>query len=113
MPHVQVTVFGIGPCFLACELENIWNRNSFFSRIANFRGFFVFSFFVRPLLDNGLKGGNSESPERASICNHFGVCIYVYLVVIKLQVTVFDPVTKFFENMFFRTMGKSFFFLFF
>jgi len=32
---------------------------------------------VRPLLDNGLKGGNSESPERASICNHFGVCMYV------------------------------------
>ena len=32
---------------------------------------------IRPLLDNGLKGGNSESPERASICNHFGVCLYV------------------------------------
>ena len=43
----------------------------------------------RPFLDNGLKGGNSESPEMASICNHFGVCMSV----IKLQVTVFDPVS--------------------
>ena len=36
-------------------------------------------FLIRPLLDNGLKGGNSESPERASICNHFGVCLSVCL----------------------------------
>ena len=35
----------------------------------------------RPLLDNGLKGGNSESPERASICSHFGVCLSVCLYV--------------------------------
>ena len=50
-------------------------------------------YLIRPLLDNGLKGGNSESHERASICNHFGVCLYVCLSVIKLQVTVFDPAT--------------------
>ena len=50
---------------------------------------------IRPLLDNGLKGGNSESPEGASICNHFGVCrpMSVCMSVIKLQVTVFDPVS--------------------
>ena len=36
---------------------------------------------IRPLLDNGLKGGNSESPERASICNHFGVCLSVCMYV--------------------------------
>ena len=48
---------------------------------------------IRPLLDDGLKGGNSESPERASICSHFGVCLSVSMSVIKLQVTVFDPVS--------------------
>ena len=36
---------------------------------------------VRPLLDNGLKGGNSEIPERASICNHFGVRLSVFMFV--------------------------------
>ena len=30
---------------------------------------------VRPFLDNGLKGGNSESPERASLCDQSGVCM--------------------------------------
>ena len=43
------------------------------------------------------EGRNSQSPERASLCNHFGVCLsvcmYVCLYVIKLQVTVFDPAT--------------------
>ena len=47
---------------------------------------------IRPLLDNGLKGDNYESPERASLC----LCFFVCLSVTKLQVTVFDPVTYFF-----------------
>ena len=46
-------------------------------------------FFVGPLLDDWLKGVNSQSPERAFLCNHFDACMYV----IKLQVTVFDPTT--------------------
>ena len=54
-----------------------------------------FHSILRPLLDNGLKGGNSETPERASICNHFGVCLSVclcvclsaYMSVCLLQIT--------------------------
>ena len=40
------------------------------------------------------------------------VCMYVCLSVIKLQVTMFDPVSYFFENIVFRTMGKKEFFSF-
>ena len=43
---------------------------------------------LRVLLDDGLKGGNSESPERASL---FFAFLSVCLSVTKLQVTVFDP----------------------
>ena len=32
---------------------------------------------IGPLLDDWLKGGNSQSPERSFLCNHFGVCLYV------------------------------------
>ena len=50
-----------------------------------------------PLLDDGLKGGNSESPERASLSSVITlvyVCIfYVCITVIKLQVIVFDSAT--------------------
>ena len=50
----------------------------------------------------------TNSPWWLAEGNHFGVCLFVCLSVIKLQVTVFDPATQFFENMFFRTMGKNF-----
>ena len=40
-------------------------------------------------------------------------CLSVCLSVTTLQVTVFVPITWFFENMFFRTMEKKFFFPFF
>ena len=34
-----------------------------------------------PLFDDWLKGGNSQNPERAFLCNHFGVCLSVCLYV--------------------------------
>ena len=30
---------------------------------------------IGPLLDDWLKGGNSQSPDRPFLCNHFGVCL--------------------------------------
>ena len=51
--------------------------------------------FFRPLLDNGLKGGNLKGllsvVTLVSVC--LSVCLYVCMSVIKLQVTVFDPVS--------------------
>ena len=47
---------------------------------------------VRPLLDNGLKGGNSLK-GLLSVITLVYVCLYVCLSVIKLQATVFDPVS--------------------
>ena len=38
----------------------------------------VMSLYIRPLLDDGLKGGNSECPERASLFFAFlSVCLSV------------------------------------
>ena len=63
---------------------------------------------IRPLLDNGQKGGNSESPERASLCNQSGVCLYAYLSLCD-QTTghSFWPSNLILLNI--NVMGKSFF----
>ena len=36
---------------------------------------------IVPLLDDWQKGGNPQSPERAFLCNHFGICMYACLTV--------------------------------
>ena len=41
---------------------------------------------IGPLLDDGLKGGNSEI-DRVSLCNHSGVCLFLSVL------SVFDPAT--------------------
>ena len=43
-------------------------------------GCFFALWIVGLLFDEGLKGGNSESPERTSLCNHSGVCLSVICV---------------------------------
>ena len=55
-------------------------------------------FFVRPLLDNGLKGGNSESPERAASVFAFCVCLSIFCMSVnKLHVDTGTFFLMFFE----------------
>ena len=50
--------------------------------------------FIGPLLDDWLKGGTPKALKGLpSVITLVYVCLYVCLSVIKLQVTVFDPVS--------------------